>query len=85
MQPELRLQYQKRLLTNRLQKLSLAILDKDMDDELYLWEYDNVEIQSETDWTVSGWIGALNRTTPDIDGIDRGIVLMARGNTNRKN
>ena len=55
------------------------LLDKDMDDKPYLWKYDHVEIQSQTDWTVSGWIGALNRTTPDIDGIDRGIVLMARG------
>ena len=55
------------------------LLDKDMDGEPYLWEYNNEEIKPETDWTVSGWIGALNRTTPDIDGIDRGIVLMARG------
>lgn len=56
-----------------------SLLDKDMDGKPYLWEYDNVEIQPQTGWTVSGWIGALNRTTPDIDGIDRGIVLMARG------
>ena len=55
------------------------LLEKDMDGNPYLWEYDNEEIQPETGWTVSGWIGALNRTTPDIDGIDRGIVLMARG------
>lgn len=55
------------------------LLDKDMDGKPYLWEYDAVEIQPQTSWTVSGWIGALNRTTPDIDGIDRGIVLMARG------
>ena len=55
------------------------LLEKDTDGKPYLWEYDNVEIQPETSWTVSGWIGALNRTTPDIDGIDRGIVLMARG------
>ena len=56
-----------------------SLLDKDMDGKPYLWEYDDVEIQPQTGWTVSGWIGALNRTTPDIDGIDRGIVLMARG------
>ena len=56
-----------------------SLLDKDMDGKPYLWEYDAVEIQPQTGWTVSGWIGALNRTTPDIDGIDRGIVLMARG------
>ena len=55
------------------------LLDNDMDGKPYLWEYDNEEIQPETGRTVSGWIGALNRTTPDIDGIDRGIVLMARG------
>ena len=55
------------------------LLDKDMNDAPYLWEYDKKEIQPQTGWTVSGWIGALNRTTPDIDGIDRGIVLMARG------
>ena len=55
------------------------LLEKDMYGKPYLWEYDNVEIQPETNWTVSGWIGALNRTTPNIDGIDRGIVLMARG------
>ena len=46
---------------------------------LYLWEYDEEEIASGTGWTVSGWIGALNRTNPDLDGIDRGIALMARG------
>ena len=55
------------------------LLEKDMDGNPYLWEYDNEEIRPETGWTVVGWIGALNRTTPDIDGIDRGIVLMARG------
>lgn len=55
------------------------LLDKDMNGKPYLWEYDNVEIEPETGWTVSGWIGALNRTTPLSDGIDRGIVLMARG------
>ena len=55
------------------------LLDKDVEGEPYLWEYAGVEIKPETGWTVSGWIGALNRTTPDIDGIDRGIVLMARG------
>ena len=56
------------------------LLEKDTDNNPYLWEYDNEEIKPGTGWTVSGWIGALNRTTtPDIDGIDRGIVLMARG------
>ena len=55
------------------------LLENDMDGKPYLWEYNNEEIQPDTGWTVSGWIGALNRTTPDIDGIDRGIALMARG------
>ena len=55
------------------------LLAEDMDGEPYLWEYDNVEIKPETGWTVKGWIGALERTTPNIDNIDRGIVLMARG------
>ena len=55
------------------------LLEDDMDGKPYLWEYDNEEIKPETGWTVSGWIGALNRTTPNIDGIDRGIALMARG------
>lgn len=55
------------------------LLDMDMDGNKYLWEYKNEEIVQDTGWTVSGWIGALARTTPDIDGIDRGIVLMARG------
>lgn len=55
------------------------LLEKDMDDKPYLWKYDNEEIKPETGWKVSGWIGALNRTSPGIDNIDRGIVLMARG------
>ena len=55
------------------------LLDKDMNDELYLWEYGDVEIEPDTGWTVSGWIGALERTSPTIDKVDRGIALMARG------
>ena len=54
-------------------------LDKDIDGEPYLWEYDSHEIQPDTGWTVSGWIGTLDRTSSEDDGIDRGIVLMARG------
>ena len=54
-------------------------LEKDMDGKPYLWKYNNEEIKPETGWEVSGWIGALNRTSPGIDNIDRGIVLMARG------
>ena len=55
------------------------LLEKDVNGKPYLWEYNNEEIVPETGWMVSGWIGALNRTTPLLDGIDRGIVLMARG------
>ena len=55
------------------------LLAKDMDGEPYLWNYTEEEIKPETGWTVKGWIGALERTTPNIDNIDRGIVLMARG------
>ena len=54
------------------------LLDKDMDDKPYLWEY-NEEIEPKTGWTVSGWIGALERTSRDKDKVDRGIALMARG------
>ena len=56
------------------------LLEKDADGRLYIWEYQDKEIEPNTGWRVSGWIGALNRTTaPSIDGVDRGITLMARG------
>ena len=55
------------------------LLEKDMNGERYEREYNNEEIVSETNWRVSGWIGALNHTSSEDDGIDRGIVLMARG------
>lgn len=56
-----------------------ALLDKDAAGKPYLWTYDPFEVKPETGWYVSGWIGALNRTSPSIDGVDRGIALMARG------
>ena len=56
-----------------------SLLDKDSEGAPYIWGYENEKIDSEQDWTVSGWIGALDRTTPNVDGIDRGIALMARG------
>ena len=56
-----------------------SLLDKDADGNLYIWNYDNIKIKEGQDWTVSGWVGALDRTTPNLDGIDRGIALMARG------
>lgn len=56
------------------------LLERDADGEHYIWEYQDEEIEPNTGWRVSGWIGALNRTTaPSIDGVDRGITLMARG------
>ena len=55
------------------------LLEKDADGNTYLWEYDNEKIKSGEDWTVSGWIGSLSRTSRGIDGVDRGITLMARG------
>ena len=55
------------------------LLGKDADGKPYLWRYDDVEIEPNTGWKVSGWIGALDRTTPDLDGVDRGISIMARG------
>ena len=56
-----------------------ALLDKDADGNRYIWNYEDVRIKDDEDWTVSGWIGALDRTSPNLDGIDRGIALMARG------
>ena len=55
------------------------LLDKDAHGDRYLWPYEDVEIEPNTGWTVSGWIGALDRTTPSLDGVDRGISIMARG------
>ena len=60
------------------------LLGKDADGNPYLWPFDNEEIVPETGWRVSGWIGAVDRTTPERDRperdrIDRGISIMARG------
>lgn len=55
------------------------LLDKDADGAPYLWEYENEEIAPGAEWTVSGWIGALERTATDLNLIDRGIALIARG------
>ena len=56
-----------------------SLLERDVDGNRYVWKYDNEEIKPQTGWIVSGWIGALKRTTRDLDGIDRGVALMARG------
>lgn len=55
------------------------LLDKDADGKPYLWKFEDIEIEPDTGWTVSGWIGALSRTTELKDGIQRGIAIMARG------
>lgn len=55
------------------------LLENDADGRPYLWEYKNQEIKEGTGLTVSGWIGALDRTSPTVDGIQRGVAIMARG------
>jgi hypothetical protein len=55
------------------------LLDKGADGKPYLWEYSDAEIKPGTGWTVSGWIGALDRTSAIDDGIQRGVTLLARG------
>lgn len=59
-------------------------LATDLNGKPYIWVYDGndgdgVEIEEGTGWKVSGWIGALDRTSEKNDHIERGIVLMARG------
>jgi hypothetical protein len=55
------------------------LLDEDAEGRQYVWRYEDEEVQEGTGWTVSGWIGALKGTDRGSDGIDRGIVVMARG------
>jgi hypothetical protein len=55
------------------------LLDVDRNGNKYLWEYNEQEIQPDSGWKVSGWIGALNRTSTLADGIQRGIAILARG------
>ena len=55
------------------------LLDKDADGKPYLWEFEGTEIKPDTGWKVSGWIGALSRTSELADGIQRGVAIMARG------
>lgn len=54
------------------------LLAKDADGQPYLWEF-NEEIEPGTGLTVTGWIGALERTTGAADGVERGISILARG------
>jgi hypothetical protein len=55
------------------------LVEVDASGRPYLWTYDNVEVRPGTGWTVSGWIGALSTTAHQIEGVDRGIAVMARG------
>ena len=55
------------------------LLAKDTDGQLYLWKFNKKEIEPGTGLTVTGWIGALERTTPAADGVDHGISILARG------
>lgn len=55
------------------------LLERDASGKPYLWEYDDVAIRPNTEWRVSGWIGAINRKTSLPDGVQHGIVIMARG------
>ncbi len=55
------------------------LLENDAMGKPYLWEYNDVEIKPGTGWKVSGWIGAIDRKTMLPDGVQHGIVIMARG------
>lgn len=55
------------------------LLAKDADGKPYLWEFNKEEIEPGKDLTVTGWIGALERTTGAADGVERGISILARG------
>jgi hypothetical protein len=55
------------------------LLESDVNGKPYLWEFNDEEIELNTGWKVSGWIGALKHTKQLEDGIQRGVVLMARG------
>lgn len=54
------------------------LLDVDAKGDKYLWEFDE-EVVPDTGWRVQGWIGALKRTDPLADGIQRGVAILARG------
>lgn len=58
-----------------LQKL----LEVDKDGSQYIWQYEQYEIAPDSGWTISGWIGALDRTSSLADGIQRGVAILARG------
>lgn len=55
------------------------LLEHDAAGKPYLWEYEDAEIRPDTGWTVAGWIGAIDRKTSLPEGVQHGIVIMARG------
>jgi len=55
------------------------LLEDDAEGRPYLWEFDNEEIEPNSGWKVSGWIGALKHTRQLEDGIQRGVSILARG------
>lgn len=55
------------------------LLENDADGRPYVWEFHDEEIEPNTGWKVSGWIGALQHTRQLEDGIQRGVSILARG------
>lgn len=56
-----------------------SLLENDAAGKSYLWEYKDLEIKPGTGWNIWGWIGAIDRKTKLPEGIQHGIVIMARG------
>ncbi|MEV7738335.1 ATP-binding protein [Streptomyces sp. NPDC088921] len=54
------------------------LVAKDRSGNPYLWEVSE-EIQPGSGWLVEGWLGTLKQTDSSVDGIPRGVVVMARG------
>lgn len=57
----------------------IRLLERDVTGKPYLWRFNEEEIAAGTGLTVSGWIGSVKKSTPDADGIDRGVSILARG------
>lgn len=55
------------------------LLENDGEGRPYVWEFHEEEIEPNTGWKVSGWIGALQHTRQLEDGIQRGVSILARG------
>jgi hypothetical protein len=54
-------------------------LDIDMHNKQIVLDYNNIEIQHNTGWTISGWIGTLARNPMQSHNIKPGVIIMARG------